>query len=207
MRVAIVGASGRSGRAAVAHALAAGFEVVSVVRRPESAPEGTIVATADARDVAGLTAALRGADAVISTIGHVRADGDVVLLQEGMTALLAAMDAADVSRVVAVSASGAYVAHDDPLSRFVAKPILERVLAANNADTRAMDAALAASGTDWTSLRPSRLIPGTGAADYRVGVDRTVRWHYSTRFDTVGRAAVEALSRPEWIRHAVYITE
>lgn len=207
MRVAILGASGRSGRAAVAHALAAGHDVVSVVRTPSSAPEGTTAAPADARDVAALTTALRDADAVISAIGHVRADGDVVLLREGMTALLAAMAAADVSRVIAVSAAGAYVAHDDPLSRFVAKPILERVLTANNTDTRAMDAVLAASGTDWTSLRPSRLIPGTGAAGYRVGVDRTVRWHYSTRFDTVGRAAVEALSRPEWIGHAVYITQ
>ncbi|VXB24953.1 conserved hypothetical protein [Microbacterium sp. 8M] len=207
MRVVVIGASGRSGGAAAGHALAAGHEVVSVVRRPASAPEGTIVATADARDVAALTTALRGADAVISAIGHVRTDGDVVVLQEGIAALLAAMGAAGVSRVVAVSAAGAYVAGDDPLSRFVAKPILERVLKANNTDTRAMDAALAASATEWTSLRPSRLIPGTGAADYRVGVDRTVRWHYSTRFDTVGRAAVDSLAREDWIRRAVYITE
>lgn len=207
MRLAIVGASGRSGRAAVAHALADGHEVVSIVRRPDAAPAGTIVAPADARDVAALTAGLQGADAVISAIGHVRGDGDPLLLREGIAALLAAMTAAGVPRVIAVSASGAYVAHDDPLARFVAKPILERLLKENNGDTRAMDAALAAGAADWTSLRPSRLIPGVGAADYRVGVDRTVRWHYSTRFDTVGRAAIDALSRPEWIRHAVYITE
>ena len=207
MRVAVVGASGRSGRAAVGHALAAGHEVVSIVRTPSSAPEATIVAQADARDTAALTAALRGSDAVISALGHVRGDGDVRLLGEGIAALLAAMDGAGVSRVLAVSAAGAYVAHDDPLSRFVAKPILERVLKENNTDTRAMDAALAASDAEWTSLRPSRLIPGAGAEDYRARVDRTVRWHYNTRFDTVGRAAVDALTRPDWIRRAVYITE
>jgi hypothetical protein len=32
-----------------------------------------------------------------------------------------------------------------------------------------------------------------------------VWWHYNTRFDTVGRAAVDALSRPECVRQAVYI--
>ncbi|UJP10338.1 NAD(P)H-binding protein [Microbacterium sp. KUDC0406] len=64
MRVAIIGASGRSGRRAVAHALEAGHEVVSVVRTPSSAPASTEVAQADARDVDALAAAMTGADAV-----------------------------------------------------------------------------------------------------------------------------------------------
>ena len=36
--------------------------------------------------------------------------------------------------------------------------------------------------------------------------DQAVWWHSNTRFDTVGRAAIDALARPDWIGHAVFIT-
>ncbi|HWU28330.1 MAG TPA: NAD(P)H-binding protein [Microbacterium sp.] len=207
MRVVIIGASGRSGRRAVAHALAAGHEVVSVVRTLASAPQSTAVAQADARDVDALAAAMVGADAVISTLGHVAKDADLTLLREGITATVKAMQRTGVRRIIAISAGAPYIAGDDPLARFIAKPILRRVLRANNEDTMAMDAVLAASDLDWTSIRPGRLIPGTGRAEPRTRIDLSVRWHYSTTFDTVGRTAVDALARADWVEHAVYVTE
>ena len=207
MRVAIIGASGRTGRATVTHALAAGLDVVSVVRNPSSAPEGTAVAQADARDREALAAGIKGAGAVVSCLGHVARDQDPAVLRDGATALVAAMALAGVHRLVAVSAASAFVAGDDPLSRFVAKPVLERVLRANNDDTRAMETVIRASGTSWTLLRPSRLTAGAGRARYRRRLDASVRWHYNTTFDTVGRAAVDAISKPEWAGHSVFITE
>ena len=207
MRVVVIGASGRSGRRAVAHALAAGHEVVSVVRTPASAPESTAVAQADAHDADALAAAMAGADAVISTLGHVAKDADPTLLHDGISAIVEAMQRTGVRRIIAISAGAPYVAGDDPLARFIAKPILRLVLRANNQDTMAMDAVLAASGLDWTSIRPGRLIPGTGRPEPRIRIDLSVRWHYSTTFDTVGRTAVDALARPDWVGHAVYVTE
>ena len=207
MRVAIIGASGRTGTATARHALTAGHEVVSVVRTPAKALAGTLVAQADGRDTATLTAATHGADAVVSCVGHVAGQEDPSLLHDSAMALIAAMATNGVRRLVAVSAAGAYVAGDDPLSRYIAKPLLERALKANNIDTRAMEDAIRASDTDWTLLRPSRLIGGDGSARYRSRIDRAVWWHYNTRFDTVGRAAIDALSQPEWTGHAVFITE
>lgn len=207
MRVAVIGASGRTGRATIKHALAAGMDVVSIVRNPSSAPEGTTVAQADARDREALAAGVKGADAAVSCLGHVAGDHDLTVLQDGATALVAAMASVGVSRLVAVSAGAPFVAGDDPLSRFVAKPILARVLKANNEDTRAMEAVIRASDTSWTLLRPSRLIAGDGKVRYRSGLDVSVRWHYTTTFDTVGRAAVDAVSKPDWAGHAVCITE
>jgi putative NADH-flavin reductase len=210
MRIAILGASGRSGAAATARANAAGHEVVSIVRNASSAPAGTTVHTADARDVNALTEAIRGVDAVISCLGQARTKSDHVdrmVLRDGAEALVTAMAKADVSRLVAVSAAGAYVQGDDPLSRFIAKPIVARAFGAAFDDTRAMEDVIRASTTQWTVLRPSRLIPGAGRSTYRFGVDTAVWWHYSTTFDTVGRAAVDALANPAWIDHAVFITE
>ena len=207
MRIAVLGASGRSGRATVQHALVAGHDVVSVVRNPAKAPEGTAVAQADGRDVAALTRALHGVDAVVSCIGHVSGQEDPSLLRDSAAALVSAASSAGVGRLVAVSAAAAYVAGDDPLSRFIAKPLLERMLKANNIDTRAMEDVIRSSGAEWTLLRPSRLVPGDGSANYRRRIDQAVWWHYNTRFDTVGRASVDALSHADWIGHAVFITE
>jgi putative NADH-flavin reductase len=206
MRVAVIGASGRTGRTTVAHALAAGIEVVAVIRDATRAPEGATVRVADARDRAALAAALDGCDAVVSCLGHVPGADDPTILHEGAAALLNAMAAAKVPRLVAISAAGAYVEGDDPLSRYLAKPIVARLFGAAFEDTRAMESLIRASGTQWTLLRPSRLVPGETTKPYRVGVDRAVWWHYNTRFDTVGRAAVDALITPAWVDHAVFIT-
>jgi putative NADH-flavin reductase len=207
MRVAVIGASGRTGRTTTARALAAGHEVVSVVRTEASTPEDTEVRVADARDIAALTAALNGCDAVVSCLGHVAGTDDPSILHDGATALLAAMSAAGVARLIAISAAGAFVEGDDPLSRFIAKPVVARLFGAGFADTREMETVIRSSPVEWTLLRPSRLIPGESTGPYRAGVDRAVWWHYNTRFDTVGRAAVDALTTPEWIGHAVFITE
>ena len=66
MHIAVIGASGRSGRATIHHALAAGHAVTSVVRNPAKAPVGTSVARADARDSVALTEAVRGTPVFIS---------------------------------------------------------------------------------------------------------------------------------------------
>jgi uncharacterized protein YbjT (DUF2867 family) len=116
------------------------------------------------------------------------------------------MASATVPRLVAISAAGAYVQGDDPLSRYLAKPIVARLFGAAFEDTRAMESLIRASDTQWTVLRPSRLVPGETVKSYRAGIDRAVWWHYNTRFDTVGRAAVDALTTPAWVGHAVFIT-
>jgi len=210
MRIAVIGASGRSGQATVARALAAGHEVVAVVRNAASAPPGAIVRTADARDSTALAAAIDGAHAAISCLGHSREphpSSDTTVLHDGIVALLAATKTAGVSRMVAISAAGAYIEGDDPLSRFIAKPIVARFFGSAFADTREMENAIRASETRWTILRPSRLIAGVGRSPYRSGVDRAVRWHYSTTFNTVGHAAIDALASDAWVGHAVFITE
>ena len=55
--------------------------------------------------------------------------------------------------------------------------------------------------------RPDEDPRGDGSANYRRRIDQAVWRHYNTRFDTVGRAAVDALSHVDWFGHAVFITE
>src|SRR5260370_7765285 len=71
MKIAVVGATGRTGLQVVEQALARGDDVIALARQPEAMPRrpGMVGAAADVLDRAVLVEALAGADAVVSTLG------------------------------------------------------------------------------------------------------------------------------------------
>src|SRR5579863_10332327 len=107
MKLTVFGATGGIGRNIVEQAVAAGHEVTVVARHPASlaAPRVRVVA-ADlaAPDPAVLADAVAGADAVLSGLGP-RSAADVGVVARGTRAIVAAMRATGVRRIVVVSAS------------------------------------------------------------------------------------------------------
>ena len=109
-RLLVLGATGGTGRLIVAEALARGFEVRALVRSPAKASglEGAELFIGDARDQAALRKALEGADAVVSALGTaVSPFREVSLLSSATKALVNAMKAAGVSRLVCITGMGA----------------------------------------------------------------------------------------------------
>jgi uncharacterized protein YbjT (DUF2867 family) len=205
MKIAVVGASGRTGRALVRAAAAAGHEVVAVVRDPArlTDPPGE-VRVADASDVAALTTAFDGVDAVASCLGPVPGESEHVL-RDGITAVLAAMDGAGVRRLVAISASGWLIDGDDPLSRYVAKPILMRALAKVNVDLEAMEQVIRASDVDWTIMRPPRLQDRPGTGSYKARRDGNVRWAWTITRSDLALAMLDALTDRTAVGQAISV--
>lgn len=205
MKIAVVGASGRTGRELVRVAAAAGHEVVAVVRDPArlTAPPGE-VRVAEASDVAALTAAFKGVDAVTSCLGPVPGESAHVL-RDGITSVLAAMDGAGVRRLVAISASGWLVDGDDPLSRYVAKPILKRALAEANADLEAMEQVIRGSDVDWTIMRPPRLQDRPGTGRYKSRRDGNVRWAWTIARPDLALAMLDALTDRTAVGQAISV--
>jgi putative NADH-flavin reductase len=75
-RVAVFGASGRTGRIIVDELLAAGYEVTAAVGNPGNfATDAQRVVRADVRDETSVREAVAGHDAVVSTIGSGRRPG------------------------------------------------------------------------------------------------------------------------------------
>lgn len=205
MKFAVVGASGRTGRELGRTATAAGHEVVAVVRDPSRLPDPPgEVRVADASDVAALTTALKGVDAVASCLGPVPGESPHVL-RDGITAILAAMDGAGVRRLVAISASGWLVDGDDPLSRYVAKPILKRALAEANADLEAMERIIRASDVDWTIMRPPRLQDRPGTGRYKSRRDGNVRWAWTITRPDLALAMLDALTDDTAVGQAISV--
>ncbi len=120
-RVTVFGGSGFLGRRIVRRLAADGAEVRVAVRRPERAAllagfgrAGQITAVhADVWDVATVAPALRGADAVVNTIGHYVERGGVsfeAIHGQGARHVAEAASAAGVRRLVHISGIGADIA-------------------------------------------------------------------------------------------------
>ena len=207
MRLTVFGATGRTGSEVVRQAVAAGHDVVAVVRDPARltvpAGRGLGVVTADVMEPAQIGPAVKGADAVVSALGP-RPGGPVTVLTDGVRSILATMEDAGLRRLVAVSASGAFIEPDEPfVTRVLVKPLLQRFLGDSVADTRRMEREIWASDTDWTLIRPPRLTNRPGRGRYRREIGRNVGRNIA-RAD-VADAILAALADPATIGHTVGI--
>lgn len=176
MRLAVLGAAGRTGTATVRAAQGRGHAVVAIARRRlDDLPAGVKPAVADVTDANALLAALAGTDAVISTVGIGSARDATTVYSTGVRTALTAMAAAGAHRLVVVSASPAGPRGDHPaLQRALILPILERIFGASYRDMRRMERILtdadAAGHISWVAVRPPRLLDKTARGSYRTGI-------------------------------------
>ena len=111
MRIVIFGANGRTGRLVTRLALERGHHAVVVTRRPDEFPFADpqlTVAGADVRDPSSLTEIVRGADAVLSSLGVPFSLRRIDTYSVGVANIVTAMRDAGVRRLAVVSSTGAY---------------------------------------------------------------------------------------------------
>jgi putative NADH-flavin reductase len=177
MRIVVFGANGPTGHQLLDQALAAGHQVVAVTRRPDTMParDGLTVAGADVADAEAVSAAVAGADAVLSTLGVPFSRRPITVYSTGARSIIAAMREHGVRRLVVVS-SGATEPAQHPsgsaLFNYVLQPFVVNVLGRTlYDDMRRMEKLVRESGLDWTVMRPSGLLDTPGVTDYLVAED------------------------------------
>lgn len=172
-RVLIVGATGATGRQLVAQALERGYSVTVLVREPSKVhvehPQLKII-QGDVLDWTSVEAAVRGQDAVISTLGHKRFFYPTRILSEGTRNLLRAMEKHGVQRLVCATALGLgnSVGRMGLLYTFVVIPL---VLPFYFWDKTRQERLIAASTVEWVIVRPGALTNGVKRGGYRHGLD------------------------------------
>lgn len=205
MKIVVLGSTGGIGRQVVEQALAAGHHVTSVVRgeaKPSDNPRLSLV-RADVTSAEALRPALSGADVVVSALGHRRKDNEAILAQ-GAAALVAAAPVG--LRALFVGASAMYSdSGDRPWTRWLAKPLLRRVLRALYADTAVMEATAAESGLRWTVVRPSRLLDSPARGRFRSSRDRNLRGGAKIARADVATAMLDLVDDATSVGHAVYV--
>ncbi|MFN8224144.1 MAG: SDR family oxidoreductase [Gaiellales bacterium] len=161
MRILVVGASGRTGRALVEQALERGHEVTALVRdasRLELTHPRLSVRVGSLADRVALEDAVRGQEAVVSALGvgrPLRPDPAVV---DGVRALVEAMRRVGVGRLVYLSFVGVRESRSQagPLIRHV----LSRLVRHEVADHEEKEAIIRGSDRLWTIVRPPKLTSG-----------------------------------------------
>ncbi|MFE6979984.1 NAD(P)-dependent oxidoreductase [Streptomyces griseus] len=207
MRITVFGATGGVGREVVGQALSAGHEVTAVVRDPDRLPasldRAALHAVVRLDDPAAVRAAVAGRGAVLSGLGSRgrKANG----VAERLTGrIVSAMEAEGVRRLLVVSAApvGPEPA-DDPLVDRLMRRAIGAVLAELYADLARMEAALARSATDWTSVRPPKLTDGPCTGVYRKAVGGTPRSGRSISRADVAHAMLALIDDPAAVRQGV----
>ncbi|MEU6928548.1 NAD(P)H-binding protein [Streptomyces sp. NPDC046374] len=160
MKLTVFGATGGIGREIVRQALASGHEVTAVVRDPagfDVVGDRLEVFRSDLSDPEALRGAVAGRDAVLSGLGA-RSRADAGVAARLTRSVLRAMEAAGTRRLLVVSAAPVGPVPDGQAVVDKAMlAIINSVLKDVYTDLRAMEAELAASATDWTSVRPPKL--------------------------------------------------
>ncbi|KAG0719881.1 Flavin reductase (NADPH) [Chionoecetes opilio] len=106
MKVAVIGATGQTGKEVVRQALQEGHAVTAVVRNPEKVTEthdNLKVVKGDVFDEASLTPVLAQQDAVVSCLGFPRNPQPVTGYSKSMTAIVGAMRKSNISRIVTMT--------------------------------------------------------------------------------------------------------
>ncbi|MEU5639640.1 NAD(P)-dependent oxidoreductase [Streptomyces milbemycinicus] len=206
MRITVFGATGGTGQHLVNQALETGHHITAVARNPARLQQADhprlAVVKAGLQHLEAITEAVKGQDAVVSTLGP-RGKDDITVCSDGARAIITAMRATDSRRLIVVTASGHIVDEGDgPFTRGMVKPMLRRFLRDGFADFARTDQAVKASGLDWTIMRPPRLTDGRRRA-YRTATDRNVRGGITIARADLADAILTAAADPATAGHTI----
>jgi uncharacterized protein YbjT (DUF2867 family) len=201
MNIAVLGATGGTGRLVVEQALAAGHTVTALVRSPEKLavrnPNIHVVA-GQATDPSAVARVLDRADALISTLG-----GGGSVISDSTRAIVEAAHQAGVSRVILLSSFLVERDRFNPVTRLLTGVAMGSMIK----DKKAGEKALRESNLDWTIVYASSLTNGPAGGQVAV-LTETGRWNLSHRIARADVAAwlLRAATTPETSRRTVSIT-
>ena len=203
MKVLVIGAAGKTGRAVVDRALAAGHEVTAFVHSATDQPPGVRVVVGDATDGSAMDAAVAGQDAVIDTVGGRTPYRATSLEPDVARPLIGSMTRGGVRRLVATSMLGE--GDSTANSTVLVRLLLATFLRGATPDKANMEAAVEASGLDWVIVRPAILSDGAATGEVRTYSATTgEKAHKITRGD-LAAFLVEQVTGDAHLRQAVTV--
>jgi putative NADH-flavin reductase len=183
MRIAVIGATGRTGGLLAAELLRRGHTVTALVRTPQKLRQeirdAIEVVPGASTDPEALDRLVAGADAVVSALGPTAKEGS--LHTDTARALVPVMSKQGVKRFVGISGAGIDVPGDQKGPRDkVISFLIQKLGGAVVKDKPAEYAVYRDSDLDWTLVRPPRLVDGpvTGRVysdEHRPGRSSSIR--------------------------------
>jgi nucleoside-diphosphate-sugar epimerase len=211
MNIAIFGAGGATGKLLVAQALDAGYDVSAVTRDPRNIPivhDRLRVVKADVHEFVGVSNAMTGCEAVLSTLGLPFTRHPITVYSDGITNIMQAMRHHGITRLVAVSSSATYPHHHADggfLLNVVMQPLVTATIGRTTyVDMRRMEEAIRRSDLAWTIVRPSGLFDLGDVTDYRLD-ENEAPGVFTSRAD-LAASMLAQLNSDQFVRKAVAVT-
>jgi uncharacterized protein YbjT (DUF2867 family) len=207
-KILVLGGTGGTGRLIVSQALERGQQVTALVRSPEKASDlkGAKLIVGDVRDEKVLREALGGQDAVVSALGTPASPfREVTLLSTATRALVGAMKAENVSRLVCITGMGAgdSAGHGGFLFDNVIFPLLLKKV---YADKNRQETIVRDSGLDWILVRPSVLNDKPGRGSVQALADLSGFHGGGISRADVATFVLDQLRSDAWLRRSPLIT-
>jgi putative NADH-flavin reductase len=217
MRIAVFGATGRTGRPLIEQALDRGHDVIAFVRDPTGLPatlrddDRVGVVTGDAYTGDGVERAVAPdgvpVDAVVSVLGQT-AEGPDDLLTEAGRHVLAAMDAHGVERFVTLVGAGVREEGESvSLGGKVMGALLKLLARAALEDARDHVEAVRASDARWTVVRGPRLTEDAASDEYRHGTELSLGMRDAAARATVAAFVLDCLEGDRYVHEMPKIAD
>ena len=207
LKILVIGATGGTGRLIVSNALTQGHEVTVLVRSQEKhGLKGLNVIVGDARDENVLRTAVKDQDVVISALGTpVSPFREVTLLSTATQALVNAMNAEHVSRLICITGIGAgdSVGHGG----FLFDNLIYLLLLRNvYTDKNRQEAIIRNSGLNWTIVRPTILNDKPGKDSIRTLTDLSGLHGGTISRENVATFVLEQTGKDIWLHKSPLIS-
>jgi putative NADH-flavin reductase len=206
MKLALFGATGKTGIELLKQALVQGHVVTAIVRDPARLTiedERINFVIGDVFDSASVAQAVQGQDAVICALGAGSDLKKTTVRTTGTINIIRGMQKNNVKRLLVVTAMGVGESWDtlSLLNKF----FFATLLRSSREDHEAQEAAVKESGVDWTIIRPSRLTDTPRTGVYDVGENIPAKTSKIARAD-VADLILKELEENTLIGKAVTIT-
>jgi putative NADH-flavin reductase len=175
MKILVVGATGGTGRQLLKQALAQGYEVAALVRKPrrvKTKHAALRVIKGDVLDQHSIDPAMKGQQAVICALGKWPTRKPTTLFWEGTANLIRAMNNHGVCRLICVTGLGAGDSrgHGSFFYERIALPLLLKNI---YEDKDRQEELVRNTELDWIIVRPARLTNGPLTGNYLILTDLT----------------------------------
>jgi putative NADH-flavin reductase len=208
MRIAIVGASGQTGKPLIEETLARGHDVIAIARSPEKiefSDPRVEKRAGDGFDEASIIAALAGADAVITTVGKTNLrDKRYNLSTAAHRSVVAGMRAHDIKRLVVISSIGAAQGIKRKGWQRNVYLFLRRKY---YRDMFQMEQELEASGVDVTILRAPALYNGPSNKNYRVLEDENYLHVLRISRADIAHFILDDVEKGTWVNRTIAVAD
>jgi putative NADH-flavin reductase len=210
MKIAVFGASGKTGLLLVDEALASGHDVVAYVRKPESFksdhPNLKVVA-GYLNEKDKLKSVISGSDSCISTLGGASLTKHSTEIIEGIDNIVSIMEQESVARFIYLSSFGA-----GDSRRYMPQPfrflIADMMLRVPLADHNTNEGRIMKSQLNWTIVRPGGLNNGAKTAYLKHGYEMTkIKGSISISRSNVAAFLLDQVSNKDYTNKSVWLYE